>query len=117
VLAGEPTEALRHADEALRTLADGEAPPALLALLHRVRGYALLQLGDPDGAEQCLDESIRVAREGDSSYELALSLGAAARLRERTSGNDEGKSSEAARLLESLGVVSVPEVPLPPVGR
>ncbi|HWH55344.1 MAG TPA: adenylate/guanylate cyclase domain-containing protein [Gaiellaceae bacterium] len=117
VLAGEPTEALRHADEALRTLADGEAPPALLALLHRVRGYALLQLGDPDGAEQCLDESIRVAREGDSSYELALSLGAAARLRERTSGNGEGESSEAARLLESLGVVSVPEVPLPPVGR
>jgi class 3 adenylate cyclase/tetratricopeptide (TPR) repeat protein len=116
VLAGEPTEALRHADEALRALIDDEASPTLLALLHRIRGYALTQLSDYDGAEQCLDESLRVARESGSAYELALSLDAASRLQQRADFASSGEKAEAARLLEALGVVSVPEVPLPPVG-
>jgi tetratricopeptide (TPR) repeat protein len=116
VLAGEPTEALAHADEVLRALIDAEANPTLLALLHRVRGYALLQLADYDGAEQCLDESIRVARESGGTYELALSLDAAARLQLHAGFPSAGEEAEATHLFEALGVISVPEAPLPPIG-
>jgi hypothetical protein len=77
--------------------------------------HALLQLGDFDGADRCVDEGIDVAREGDATYELALSLQAAAELGERSGADGEAHAAEAATLLEALGIVSVPEVPLPPV--
>ena len=116
VLAGAPSEALGHADEVLRALIHAEANPTLLALVHRTRGYALLQLADYDGAEQCLDESIHVARESGSTYELALSLAAAALLHEQTGSPSSEEHAEAAKLLDALGVISVPAVPLAPVG-
>ena len=116
LLAGEPTEALRAADETLHAVAASEANPTLLALLHRIRGYGLLQLGDFDGAEQCFDESIRVGREEQSSYELALSLDARSRLKTLVENAGSDEADEARDLFEGLGVVSVPEVPLPPIG-
>jgi hypothetical protein len=76
----------------------------------------LMQAGDFDGAEQCFDESIRVARAERASYELALSLDGRARLRAFVGAADTGDGEEARALFESLGVVSVPEIPLPPVG-
>jgi hypothetical protein len=88
----------------------------LLALLHRIRGYGLMQTGDYDGAEQCFDESIRVARAEGAGYELALSLDGRAKLRSRSGSRDRTDAHEAAELFESLGVVSVPRVPLPAVG-
>jgi tetratricopeptide (TPR) repeat protein len=116
LLAGESTEALRAADETLQALAGADANPTLLALLHRIRGYGLMQLGDYDGAEQCFDESIRVARADGASYELALSLDARAQLRSRVENAEGGDADEAEALFESLGVASVPEIPLPPIG-
>jgi class 3 adenylate cyclase/tetratricopeptide (TPR) repeat protein len=115
VLAGEPTEALREADETLRALTEAPAGGTLLALIHRIRGCALLQLGDLDGAEQCLEESVRVARESKSSYELAVSLDATARLRHSMGVDGGSAAGEAATIFKRLGVVSIPEIPLPPV--
>ena len=115
VLAGESTEALRQADETLRALVETGGGSTILPLLHRVRGYALLQLGDYDGAEQCLDESLRIAREGESSYEIALSLQAFARLRERAGADAKPEEVEAAELFQALGVVATPEVPVSPL--
>ena len=116
ILAGEPTEGLRAADETLHAVARADANPTLLALLHRIRGYGLMQLGDYDGAEQCFDESVRVAREDGATYELALSLDGRSRLAALRGVDADTDTEDARALFESLGVVSVPEIPLPPVG-
>jgi hypothetical protein len=113
VFAGEPAEAIHQADETLRALAEAGSAPTILALLHRIRGYALMQLEDFDGAAQCLDESIRVARDAASMYELALSLDAKARLQGCVGADGTEQAAEAKRLFEALGVASVAEVPVP----
>jgi hypothetical protein len=75
-----------------------------------------MQMGELDGAEQCFDESIRVAREEPSTYELALSLDARSRLLTQVENAGDADSEEARALLDGLGVVTVPDVPLGPVG-
>jgi hypothetical protein len=75
-----------------------------------------MQLGESDGAEQCFDESIRVAREEPSTYELALSLDARSRLQMQVGNAGEADSEEARGLFDGLGVVTVPDVPQRPVG-
>jgi class 3 adenylate cyclase/tetratricopeptide (TPR) repeat protein len=108
-LAGEPDEAIHQADETLRALAETGSAPTILAMLHRVRGYALVQLDDADGAQQCYEESIRVARENGRTYELALSLDALAQLRSRDGSDAE--AAEASELFDALGIVATPPVP------
>jgi hypothetical protein len=76
------------------------------ALLNRVRGQALSRTGWQDEATRELDESLRIAREGEMPYEIALTLEARARL---TGSQDD--ADEAQSILEALDVVRVPEVP------
>jgi tetratricopeptide (TPR) repeat protein len=113
VLAGDPDEALHQADETLRALAETGSAPTILAMLHRLRGYALLQRSEIDAAEECLEESIRVARDGGRSYELALSLEALGHLRERKGAGGTADAQAAADIFAALGVVSTAPVPLP----
>jgi tetratricopeptide (TPR) repeat protein len=100
------------ADLALATVAETEAitgtsaPPAVQALLHRVRGQALGRGGEVEAAGRELEESLRIAREGRMLYEEALTLDARARL----TGERED-AAEAQRILATLDVVRVPEVP------
>ena len=106
VLAGDHERALREADVAESASATAAAPP-LQALLHRVRGYAHLQARRPREAVAEFDRSLEAARSGDALYEVALSLGARARL------DDRAEDAVAAQsILDSLKVVEVPEVPL-----
>jgi class 3 adenylate cyclase/tetratricopeptide (TPR) repeat protein len=112
VFAGDPAEAIHQADETLSALAETGSAPTILAMLHRLRGYSLIQLGDLDGAEQCLEESIRVARESGRSYELALSLEALGRLPGYVRSEGKSEPKEARAIFETLGVVSTPKVPL-----
>jgi len=76
------------------------AAPAVEAMLQRVRGQALLQLGDEERARAALDESLLVARTADAEYEAALTLRAL------------GREDEAGAILERLGVVALPEIPV-----
>jgi class 3 adenylate cyclase/tetratricopeptide (TPR) repeat protein len=98
------------ADLALATVAETEAitgtsaPPAVQALLHRVRGQALRLEGHAEAAGRELEESLRIAREGGMLYEEALTLQAQARL----SGSDEDAAA-AQRILDALDVVRIPE--------
>jgi hypothetical protein len=57
-------------------------------------------------AKPHFDASLEAARVSDSSYEIALTLRALA----ETGGGD---MTEADELLERLGVVATPTVPLP----
>ena len=69
-------------------------------MLHRVRGYALVQSGDHDGAETALEESLQIARDGEATYELAQSLEARARLRARAGSESGDDEHEARKLFE-----------------
>jgi tetratricopeptide (TPR) repeat protein len=106
VLAGRHEEALRDADVA-ESMSGVAAPPALQAMLHRVRGYAHLQAGRREDASRSFAHSLDAARSGDALYEVALSLHARSRLT-----GDAEDAGEAQRLLDALHVVRVPEVPL-----
>jgi class 3 adenylate cyclase/tetratricopeptide (TPR) repeat protein len=105
VLAGDPERALRELELA-EPSGEAEPPPALRSLLHRVRGYAYLQLHRRDDAEAEFMESVEAARVTDALYELALSLRAEEVF--RGTRTDDG---EAQRLFDALQVSSLPHVP------
>ena len=77
LFAGDLEGALARADEAEATGAS--APPAVRALLHRIRGQALLARGGTEDSAREFDESLRIAREGGMLYETALTLRARAK--------------------------------------
>jgi ATP/maltotriose-dependent transcriptional regulator MalT len=112
VLDGDFAAALKQADETLEAIRHAGTGPGLRSMLYRIRGYALLQRGDADAAESALEESVRIAREADASYELAQSGRARARLRAQRGAESADDERGAAELLEQLGVVSLPDVPL-----
>jgi class 3 adenylate cyclase/tetratricopeptide (TPR) repeat protein len=86
--------------------------PVLAAMLDRVAGYAYLQLGDLEAAEERLRTSTRTAREARASFELALSLTALARVHRLTGTDPTPEAEEAAVHLQRLGVVALTAFPL-----
>ncbi|MGH3126596.1 MAG: ATP-binding protein [Gaiellaceae bacterium] len=105
-LAGDAERALHEAELAERS-SQADQPPALQALLHRVRGYAYAQRGRRDEAAVEFEQSIEAARSGSALYELALSLRAKERL-----GGEPVEEGEARRLFEALQVSVVHEAPI-----
>jgi tetratricopeptide (TPR) repeat protein len=104
---GRPERALQAAD---RLLPDaGRTAP----LVHRVRGFALAQLGDGDGAQRALQASIEAARAQDGDYELAVSLDAQLALRgERGRAAATTAAARRDALRARLDVVALPAAPL-----
>jgi class 3 adenylate cyclase/tetratricopeptide (TPR) repeat protein len=118
VLQGEAEEAIRLADSALAQARTFGGVAAQSPLLHRNRGYALMQLRSMVEARAALEESLRLARSRKASYEVALTLQALMNL-DRLEGRPPRPEMEAESrsILDGLGVVSIPAVPLPqPVG-
>lgn len=86
----------------------------LLAMLHRLRGYALLQAADPGPAESSLEGSLRLGRSAGAEYEVALTLQAYAHLARLTGrGSEADYLAESQDILRRLGVVSTAPIPLP----
>jgi predicted ATPase/class 3 adenylate cyclase len=113
VLAGERG---RAREAVVGTLADAQeagAGKVLLAFLHRVAGLAALQSGDKEAAAAELEASRAIADELGASFELALTLEAQSELALRGGSGDAAALAAAAReLLDGLGVVSTPRIPL-----
>jgi tetratricopeptide (TPR) repeat protein len=105
--AGRPEAALLAADRALRDAT------RTVPLLHRVRGFALAQLGDRDGAAHALHASLNEAEERGNAYELAVTLDAL----EALGGAGAGSAARCAALLEQLGVEGLPAPPLRSASR
>ena len=88
-------------------------------MLHRLRGYALIQCGDLEGAADALEESMRSASadtESDAeaeSYELALTLEAVGRLSRLRGEDDGGARDKSEAVFSRLGVVARTAAPLP----
>jgi tetratricopeptide (TPR) repeat protein len=112
VFAREPSEALLQADETLTAIEQAGGGSLQHALVHRLRGYALIQHGELEAAEAALSQSLEIARRADETHELALTLEALARLAELRGEDGSARAQEGKALLARLGVVSTPEVPL-----
>jgi class 3 adenylate cyclase/tetratricopeptide (TPR) repeat protein len=120
VLAGAGEEALRLAAEALARAETTPGVSVVVANLHRLRAWALMQAGELDGAREALDESLRLARLEDENfgirsadYEIGVTLAAVVRLRALTGERADELEAERDAIFERLGVVKVPEPPLP----
>ena len=106
VLAGGFQDALELLPSAV---AAAEETPVLGALLERLHGYALVQARRPAEAGTHLHRSLELAVGIDADYEVALTLQALARARLRGPKAEE----ESRAILDRLGVLSTPLVPLP----
>ena len=113
VLRGEGTAAAALVDETLRRLEKLGGWATVTTMLTRLRAYAFAQSGDLEAARGAAHEALTVGREGNATYEIALTLEAMARIDElRGDPGLEEHAAEARTLLGQLGVVSTPVVPL-----
>ncbi|MGH3044601.1 MAG: hypothetical protein ACRDM2_07735, partial [Gaiellaceae bacterium] len=109
VFEGRYSEALEVASALLE--AARETPfGGLEALVERTIGLALHQARKPDEGTPHLLESLRIARDLGVTYEEALTLRA---LADTKAPDADTYRSESDAILERLGVVAVPKVPLP----
>jgi tetratricopeptide (TPR) repeat protein len=113
MLQGDSEAALAFATEVLERGQSLKGVFDVIALLNRVRGSALLQLGRLEEARVILETAVAEARQRNASYELALALDALATLAGLTGEEAEELEQERDAILERLGVVSTPELPLP----
>jgi tetratricopeptide (TPR) repeat protein len=109
VLEGRYHEALDVANEC-REAAAKSPVGGVEALIERSIGYALHQARKPDEARPHFEESLRIARELKVQYEVGLTLRAMVATRYPS---DDDLAAESFEILERLGVVSLPTVPLP----
>jgi class 3 adenylate cyclase/tetratricopeptide (TPR) repeat protein len=111
----DPVRALEQAEEAFGTASEleGTEIPAQLPLLHRICAYAHIQLLDLDEARSDLEKSLATARARQKPHEIALAvaaLGQLDRIERRTP--DTAAEADAGAILERLGVISMPALPL-----
>jgi tetratricopeptide (TPR) repeat protein len=105
-LEGDAEPAFELATAALDRAASLEGVQMWVPILHRVRGWALMQLGRHEEAAAELNESLTAARANGADYEAAVTLVALARLpREPAAALVQG----ASEIFERLGVVSTAE--------
>ena len=114
---GEGDTARQLAEDALRRAATvGGTPQA--PELHRIRGYALMQTGDYDGAMAALKTSLGAGRARAADYDVALTLralGHLAALRATSTGQSVTERAtpeqrESDEILARLGVIHVVDV-------
>ncbi len=111
-LEGRSQEALELASPLVATMVE-QGSPRGVALVERVRGYALVQQGHLDAARVAFEASRDSALELKADYELALTLDALHSLADLQGDRDRAQELEGriADLVEQLGMVSMPEVP------
>lgn len=81
------------------------------ALLHRVRGYALMQRGDQVGARRELEQSLSVARARGADFDVAWAVSALHELcASQGMDPDPAGEAEVASILARLGIVRLPSV-------
>ena len=101
-----PLEAIKLADETLAHAGSGAMPPAVLALLERVRGTGFAQGEDTERARSALRRALEIAEENSVEYEAGLAWRALAALDSlRGNAADAAFAAEsAAKIFDRLGV-------------
>ena len=104
-LAGEPEAALALADATLARAHTLGGVSAMTPLLHRVRGAALQEQGQPEEAERALRDALDAARSRLARHEIVFALAA---LTDAGMADDDAEEaqwrSELAQLIEELGI-------------
>ena len=113
MLEGRAEEALALSTSALERGIEGGFH--LRVMLLRTQGCALLQLGRLDEAKAALDDALEEARTRSLAYEAALTLDALGRLAHVTEHPAIELEQERDAILGRLGVVRLPEIPLPKI--
>jgi tetratricopeptide (TPR) repeat protein len=112
VFDGRAAEALDLVDRLIETDAHSDGSSAQGPMLLRLRGYALLQRGDLEGAREAFDSSLRLARERGADHEVAFTLAALWDLAAaRGVAVDVTLEAERGELYAKLGIVSEPAIP------
>ena len=111
MLQGDLEQALDACDASLRRARTIGGVPPQVPLLHRVRGWALLQMGRPDDARGAFEESLETARSRQADFEIAMALHALAALARQAGRPDVDAERESRAMLDRLGVVRVAGVP------
>jgi tetratricopeptide (TPR) repeat protein len=109
---GDGWRALGTASEMLSEVAAEGDLSVLEALLYRIHGYALMEVGDLFGAEESLQRSLESARGRDADYDVALTLHALAQLATLRDEPADAFRTESTALFIELGIRSVPEAPI-----
>jgi len=117
---GSSTAALELADEALQRTESTPGVAILASMLHRLRGWAFMQLKDLEQAGAAFDASLSLARlEGENigmrsaDYEVALTLDALDQLGELVGGPIEDVERERDAIMAKLAVLQLQRPPLP----
>ena len=101
---------------ATKWLADPEVRSGVAAErvnFHRIRGYALLQLGELDTAREALEQSVAASRELGAEFEVGLSLEGLVRLAWiRGERAPIELWNEAEEIFNRIGVIARPVVPI-----
>jgi tetratricopeptide (TPR) repeat protein len=113
VLEGEPRAALDLSTGALERGRSFDGGFDVIVMLQRVQGCALLQLGRLDEARVALGAALDEARKRSADYEVALVLDALTALAHLTGEPTEELDHERDAILGRLGVVKIPDIPLP----
>ncbi len=113
VLEGRSSEGLELATRLVEAMEE-QGSPRGVALVQRVRGYALLQQGDIEGALAAFETSRESAAELNADYELVLTLVALGKLADRIDDGETGTELQARidDLSAQLGIVAFPDVPV-----
>jgi class 3 adenylate cyclase/tetratricopeptide (TPR) repeat protein len=112
-LQGDGREALALAEATLRRAERLEARFALVPTLQRIRGWALAQLGRTAEAFSVLESSLDEARADGSDYEVALVLDGMIVVGELIGRDVDALGDERRSIVDRLGIVSIPRLPLP----
>jgi class 3 adenylate cyclase/tetratricopeptide (TPR) repeat protein len=112
---GQSKQVLELVEDAFKRAKALGSVGAPFSVLHRVAGYAHMQLRDLATARSDIEQSLEVARARQADFEVALTLRAFTELT-RLEGGDDAAAAEfeaqSQEILDRLGVVSLPRVPL-----
>ncbi len=108
---GKGAEALALVTELLARIGD-VGTSVLGPRLLRLRGWALIQTGSRGDARDPLVKALMLARERKDMYESALAIEALVVLERLGGGDGEALDAERRALLDRLGVVGTPNVPI-----
>jgi tetratricopeptide (TPR) repeat protein len=119
LLQGESAGTLSLATDLLQQARRLDGVSVETAMLHRLRGWAFMQMGRLGEAHAELEEALRLANARGENfamksphYEAALSLDGLAQLQRLTGEPADEFEHERDTLLEQLSVIAIPEPPL-----
>ena len=107
IFAGDDRRALDEVTSAIERLKSVAGAGVHTAMLHRIRGFALLRLGRTAEAQAAFEISLEAARSRGVDFELALTLRPLAALAESSGWNAYELTRESERILTRLGVQRV----------